>query len=120
MISLQSLITLAPFSEEMKQKLLKELPTLSEGKQFELTRLCWSTIIQKADLQIQQDREQMLLEVGLKKREYSEEEMQKIEENVYSALAQKIQEVSDKSSLEDVKDKLEEIRKEVSENKTSH
>lgn len=45
MITLNQLITVAPFSDDVRQQLLASIPTLTEERQQELAGICWDAIL---------------------------------------------------------------------------
>lgn len=113
MITVQSLITLAPFEEDIKTELLAKADTFDEGKKLELINMCWGLISQWYQSEIKHRHNLVLLEIAEGKKEYSEEELTKISKDVFSDLMGKLQETATEEDLEEVRDKLEDITEKV-------
>ncbi len=113
MIPLKTLITLAPFSPEMKEKLIGDIDTFPEMKKMELVNMCWTFIIQECDMKVQFAREDAMAKMALGEGKSTPEDFQKIEDDMYDELAKKVQAAGEEGSLEEVRDKLTEIRKDL-------
>ena len=113
MIALQSLITLAPFEEEIKNELLAKVDTFDDGKKLELINMCWGLISQWYHNEIQHRYNLALLEIAEGKKEYTQEEMEKIPDVVFTEFTHKLQEVEQEvateEDLEEVREKLEDV-----------
>ena len=110
MISLKTLITITPLEDAMRKKLLSELPTLSEEKQLEISRICWDTLLTQYEYKVQKVREDALYEAALGKKTYSQESVEKMEDAIMQELAEKLQTEGEQGNLGDVREELTKIR----------
>lgn len=111
MITLKTLVTIAPFSNEMQTKLLELLPTLSDEKKVEITELCWEMISEQYEIDVQFATQNALLEMASGQKHYSEEDLLKIADDRMVALAERLETKGEKGVLLDVRTELAKISK---------
>lgn len=106
MISIQQLISVAPFSEEMKQELLTAVPALSDGKKFELEEMCWALISQWYQNELHARQEIAVLEMAEGKKTYPEDYFEKLPDEIFAEFVKKLSIEETKENLESVREKL--------------
>lgn len=106
MITLKKLITVAPFSEEVKTELLSKVDTLSDAKKFELTDMCWMLISQWYHNEIRARYEIATLEMAEGKKTYTKEELAKIPDQLFDELMNKLKEAATAEEIEEVRGKI--------------
>lgn len=106
MITLEQLIIVAPFSDEMRKELLEKLDSLSESKRFELMDLCWETINLDYQNKLNYAMQKATLEMAHGQKNYSKEDFQKMENDLFDELIKKLESAGSKVAIEEVREKL--------------
>ena len=106
MISLQQLITIAPFPEQSKKQLTDALPTYSDDKKFELMEMCWALISKDYQNKLQFKFQSATLEMAEGKKTYSKEDFKKMEDDLFDELVEKLQVAEDQIEIANVREKL--------------
>lgn len=106
MITLEQLIAVTPFSEEMRKEILEKLPTLSESQKFEMMDLCWQTINFEYQNKIDYAFQKATLEMAQGEKTYSKEDFRKMEDEIFDELVKKLAAAGTEVALEDVRQKL--------------
>ncbi len=109
MITLQKLILVAPFSEEVKTELLSQVDTFTDAKKFELIDMCWVLISQWYQNEIRARYEIAMREMAEGKKSYTKEELAKIPDQLFDALVNKLQAASTVEDIQEVREKLADI-----------
>lgn len=110
MIALQQLIEMAPFSEKVRIQLLEKLPTLTDGQKYELTNLCWESILQQMDNTMQVEEKKILYEAATADGVDMTEKIKTKEDEIFNAFGSKLQTHVDKADLTDALNELQEIK----------
>lgn len=106
MITLSQLIQVAPFPEETKKDLLSKEDTLSEEKKVELEELCWGLISQWYQNELRSQQEMAALEVSRGEKQYTKEDFNKMADDLFSELVQKLDVQSSEEDLAEAREKL--------------
>ena len=118
MISLKTLITIAPLEEAMRQKLLDALPNMSEDKKMEISELCWNALTMQYDMKIQAIEQTALYEAGVGKKTYSLDNVEQKKNAILDELAKKLQESGETGALQDAREELTQIQEDLASQKT--
>lgn len=113
MLTIQQLITIAPFAPDMQEKLIAALPTMSEDRKKDLVITCWDLIDQQCAMKVQFARENALAEMALGEKQYTKEDFQKMEDTVYAEFAGKLQIREDTGNLDEARKAMQLIIKEM-------
>lgn len=113
MITLQQLLTIAPFSEETRKELLEKSEHFSDAKEFEAEELCWGLISQwyhdevdsRTKIAIQENAKQAVEQP--ENQQFAE--IEKIPDKVFSELTAKLADASSTEEMQEVREKLAEI-----------
>lgn len=110
MITLHNLITVAPFSEDVRTELLEKEDSLSDGKKIDLINLCWDMIASWYEEEIRHRYEMALLEMAEGTKQYTQEDLDKISDDVFSELTRKLQASETAEDIKEVREKLEGVK----------
>ena|SRR3989337_2169514 len=110
MMTLQKLITLAPFSTEMRKELLEKSEQFSDDKKFELEELCWGLISQWYHNEVASRSERAILEAATSELEDTQQgsskDISKIPDEVFAELIAKFDAASSEEEIEELREKL--------------
>jgi len=106
MITLQKLISVAPFPEETKAELLSHVDRLEKERKLELEELCWSLISQWYQNELRGKQELATLEMAQGKKQYTKEDFKKMEEELFTDLVTKLDTQSSEEDLAEAREKL--------------
>lgn len=106
MIAIQNLITLAPFSQEVKTELLKKVDSFSDDKKRQLIDMSWDLISQWYHDEVRHRYNEALLEMAEGKKTHTKEYLEKIPDHVFTEFTTKLE------GLETIED-ITEIRKKL-------
>ena len=116
MITLRQLIAVAPFPEDTKTELLSHVETLSSDKKRDLEELCWQFISQWYQNELRAKQETAVLEMNNGKKKYTKEDFQKIGDDLFTELTQKMDVQSSEEDLEQARENLNILLQEHSKN----
>jgi len=108
MISKKTLISIAPLKEETKNDLLQKLETMEEEKQMAIVDLCWDLISSEFLTKLGFTRQNMMLEMASGEKTYTKEDFDKVEEDMFSELLQKLDAEGNDEKIDEVRKQLEE------------
>ncbi|HRN95863.1 MAG TPA: hypothetical protein PLD54_00270 [Candidatus Levybacteria bacterium] len=108
MITLIDLITIAPLNEEFKKELLTKVGDLTAEQKFELEDACWQSISQEIENKLQYEA-QVAMNNVLKGEDFTFD-LQKREQELYEELAQKFDAHNSEEKIEEIREKLQEIK----------
>lgn len=97
----------------MQEKLITAIPKMSEDRKRDLVITCWDLIAQQCEMKVQFARENALTEVAMGKKTYTEEDFNRMENEVFAELAGKLQSTEDTGNLEEARKAMELIIKEM-------
>lgn len=106
MISIQQLIQVAPFPEDKKQELLQKADAFSEEKKFALMEACWALISQQYQNRLQLGMHKAVLEMANGKKSYSQEELKKIEDDLFLELKNRLVPAENQEDISQIREKL--------------
>lgn len=110
MIALQQLIEMTPFSEEVRKQLLEKLPKLTDGQKYELTNLCWESILQQMDNTMQVEEDKIVYEAATADGVNITEKTKAKEDEIFNAFGSKLQIHVDKADLTDALNELQKLK----------
>lgn len=111
MISIKSLVLNTPFDEEIKNKLLNDLETMSSQNKLELEMLCWQTLAEVTVLKFKKEQAKLMYEVSQGKRKYNANDFTETKVRIYHELATKLELGQSVDALDEVRKKLEKHKK---------
>lgn len=106
MITLHKLITVAPFSEEMKRDLLRQEESLSPTKKVALEELCWALISQWYHNEIQARSEITALDMAKGESPMEKDDLSRIPEELLIELSKKLEAASSEEEIKELREKL--------------
>ena len=109
MISLQKLIMVAPFSEDVKNELLQKVDTFDKEKEFTLINMCWDLISEWYHNEVDARYRQAMLEGAQEEGKYTKEYFDKIPDTVFNELMDKLKEAGSVEELQEVREKLTQL-----------
>ena len=98
-------------SEDIRTDILTKFDGFNEDQKLSLRKLCWTMFFQLYNDQVNYEFQKALLEVKDKKRGLQKNMYQKIEDQVFNQLKQKLLIHADKSAVENVRNKLQQFFK---------
>ena len=107
MTDLISLIRVSPFSDEKRLELIRNMNTMTPDQRFEITNLCWDGLAQQFDKDVRHKFEQMILEMGMGEKKYTQEDFDKAEEDLVNQLGQKLGVANDADRLNQLREKIQ-------------
>lgn len=105
-VDLKTLLKVAPFPEEQRQKVLANFDKLTEEQKLRLTNVAWTAITQKYYAQLRYKVGMLLLEIRQGKKKYNPEDFKKIEEETTREFVNKLKGESKEISLEEIREQL--------------
>lgn len=105
-ISLTTLVKAAPFKDETREKLLRQLDSLSERKKFMLSNMCWTVLLQKHYAKLKYEQDKYLLESQEQNSKHDNKEIERIEARVTQEFVKKLKDASTDESVEDIREEL--------------
>ncbi len=106
-VSLKTLITVAPFDNETRSQLLAKLDSLNDDQKFRLSSACWTSLSQQFQARYKARVAQELLDIREGKKQFSKEEMQQIEQNLYQEFAKLLSSAETEEGIEEVRQELQ-------------
>lgn len=106
MIDLKQLIQIAPFPEDSKKELMEKMESLSEDKKMELMETCWMLISTEYQGKLQHEIQKATLEMAQGDKNYTKDDLHKIEENLFLELTNRLQAVDSQEQIEKIRSKL--------------
>lgn len=106
MIDLKQLIHVAPFPENVKQEIFAKAPTFSFERKFEFETLAWSLISQEYQNKLQLALQLATLEMAKGEKQYTQEDLKKIEDNLFAELIQKLNAVDNQEQINEVRKQI--------------
>lgn len=110
-LNAKQLLKILPISEEIRNDVLNKFDSFSEDQKLTLRKLCWTMFFQLLNDQTNYEFQKALLEIKDKKRGLEKNTYQKIEDQVFNQLKQKLLIHADKSAVADVRNKLQQFFK---------
>src|SRR5680860_1154685 len=117
MISLKQLIKVSSFPEEFKNEVLGEIDELPQEKISDLSKTCWFFISADYENKLRFELQKMTAEMTKGEKNYTQEDFDKVEEELFNELTQKLEATDTDAKIEEVKKQVEEhsvIHKHVS------
>lgn len=108
MITLQQLIQVTPFTDEMRQEILQQIDTLDENQKYELTDLCWATLIQEAQNKLAAEIQNQTLNTTLSGNP-TIPSPQEIENKILEDLIHKFEAQDSDEKINEIREKLHEL-----------
>lgn len=106
MLDLKNLISITPIPEEVKQQLIVSAET-SADKKLEIESFCWETILSDVELKKQDRIAQIMDEIAQGNREYSKEDIEKVDEEVFSEINSKMEGLNMQDEIQEVRERLQ-------------
>lgn len=109
MVTLKSLIIVAPFSEEKRKEILDKLEKneLSDDQKYQFSSLCWDMILQLYQYELQLKVESMLKEIAEGTKNYSKNDFQEEKAKLIYRLSTELNSAESEEALEEVRKKLD-------------
>lgn len=107
MISLKNLVSTTPFAEETKQKLLKDLETMTSHLKLELEMLCWRTLAEVTEFKYNKEQAKIMLEVSQEKRQLNLNDFTEAKVRLYHQLASNLEHAESDEQIDEVRKQLE-------------
>ena len=108
-LTTQQILKILPMSEDIRTDILTKFDGFNEDQKLSLRKLCWTMFFQLYNDQVNYEFQKTLLEVKDKKRGLQKNMYQKIEDQVFNQLKQKLLIHADKSAVENVRSKLQQF-----------
>lgn len=106
MIDLKQLIQVAPFPPDLKAQLLQKADTFSAEKKFEAETTCWSLISQDYQNRLQYKLQKASLEMAQGQKTYTREDFQKIEDDLFTELTNKLEAAGNQDKIAEIREQL--------------
>lgn len=106
-IDLVTLLKVAPFPKEQRQKLLANFDNFSENQKRQLTTTAWVALSQLYFGQLKAEQDKMLLEIREGKRKFNQKDFDDTQERLSQELTQKLKSTSVQTSVEEVRQELQ-------------
>lgn len=106
MITLKSLIKVAPFSDETRNGLIESLDKMTDDQKFRLSETCWTSISAIYNTRLQRINNQMMWEMAKKVKHYSRNDFQEVEAKLLYEFAHKLEASQSEEDLAKVREKL--------------
>jgi len=101
-----NLIKITPFNKAVKDKILKQLPNLSEAQKIAITNSCWRSISITYQAHVKEKMDQMLEEMTSGKAVYEKQDFISAENEIFNKLLVKIDETQSQEQVQALKAKL--------------
>ncbi len=106
-IDLASLIKVAPFAQEDKQRLLANLDKLTEEQQVRLSNAAWSSLAQAYYLKLKYEFDKLNLEIQEGKREFNKKDYDELKERVLQEYLKKLKFADSQESMKKLREELQ-------------
>ncbi len=106
-ISLKTLLIASPMSQDLKDQLLTKLDSLTDDQKLQLSIGCWQALAQLFDTRYKARVAQALAEIREGKKQYSQEDLQKIEADLYREFAQTLNSAQTEEEIQQVRQELQ-------------
>ena len=107
-MDLNNLINITPIPEEKKKELISLSETADKEKLLEIKDFCWDTLLANAELKKQELVTEYMIKVQKGEAKYSDDEIKKIDEQVFNELNNKINDADTSTQMNEVRQKLQE------------
>lgn len=109
-ISLKTLLNIAPFPAEKRDKILAIYDGLTEDQKIRLSDAAWIGISTQYFSRLKYEFDKLNLEVSEGKREYRPNDFEEVRARLTHEFAQKLQAAETQESIEEVKQQLEKYK----------
>src|SRR3989338_9770492 len=109
MVTLRSLVTAAPFDEEMRKTILEKIDKneLDDGQKMQMSDLCWSMIFTLYETELRLKFDEIMMEVAEGKKKYSKNDYQEFQAKLIYRLSSQLEAGTTEKEIEEVKKKLQ-------------
>ncbi|MBU1085608.1 MAG: hypothetical protein ABII08_04710 [Candidatus Beckwithbacteria bacterium] len=105
-IPLNQLVKIAPLDQASKDKILTQLPTLSDTQKFEISKTLWNSISLTFQSFVKEKQQAMLDEMASGKAVYEKKDFQNAENEIFNKLLVKIDETQSAEEVKTLKSQL--------------
>lgn len=108
MISLKTLVTVAPFDEETRNLVLGKIEKneLSDNQKVQMSEVCWNMITKLYEAELQLKFDSMITEVANKQKVYSQNDYMEERAKLVYRFASELNAANTKEELEEVQKQL--------------
>ncbi len=105
-ITVKQLLNLLPIEDKLRQDVLAEFDSYSDGQRLSLSKLCWMMFYELIDAEAQYEFKKALVDIKDGKRKLSEDLYQQIEKQVSMKFMRNIRDEQEADLLEETRNKL--------------
>jgi len=105
-VDLVTLLKVAPFPEEQRQKILANLGKLTGDQRYKLITTAWTALSQMYYAHLKYECDKLMLEIREGKRPFNNKDFNEVESKLLLEFSQKLKAASTKESLDELRDKL--------------
>ncbi len=109
-VDLVTLLKVAPFPEEQRQRLLANLDRLTDDQKLRLSETAWTALTGMYAARLKYERDKLLLEIAQGKRGFDRRDLEQIEEKANQAFVQALKAKSASATEESTKEVIEELK----------
>lgn len=109
MITTKQLIQVAPFPEDVKNELLAKVDSFSDAQKFDLEEKCWALISADYKNRLNFEIQKRMHEMAKGDKTYSEEDFKKVEDDLFSELANRLKTTQNQDDINTIRQQLQSV-----------